>query len=144
MIILATREEMLAWAKSLKPGDKVIYRECWDSGNLSVLEVAKVTPAGWVKTTDGLTFAQNSWSSGIEKRSRYDGGEIVPVTDELLQKFQQQEAERAEKERKRSTIVKAKDILRAELEASRDMTYERAVKIIESLGGKYAENSENN
>lgn len=98
---------------------------------LSVLDVAKVTPAGWVKTTNGKTFSQNSYGNFS---IRGDGiGRIVAVTDELLQKAQQQDAERAYQERKRMTIVRAKNILSSELEKSRDMTYERAVKIIEAF-----------
>lgn len=89
-------EEMAAWAKSLKPGDKVIFQSGWCYNDLSVLEVEKVTPAGWVKTTNNMTFSKNSYGS-MYARGR-DIGRIVSVTDELLQKAQKQDAERKENE----------------------------------------------
>ena len=124
------REEMLAWAKSLKPGDKVVYISSgFPENNLSILEVAKVTPAGWIKTTNEMTFAQNSWDSSIKKRGT-GWGEIVPVTDELLKKIQQQDAERAEIALREKTISKAREIILREWGKSNRLTYDRAVKII--------------
>lgn len=125
-----TREETLSWAKSLKPGDKVIH--CgWNCKVLSVLEVKKVTPAGWIKTTCGKTFCQSDYY-----RDRFTGrgetsGSIIPVTDELLQEAQRQDAERAEKERKRRVIIKARNLVYDESRKGSDMTYERAAKIVE-------------
>lgn len=108
---------MLAWAKSLKPGDKVVYLR---RGNLYFLQVEKITPAGWVKTTNRMTFAQAGWGNNLYERGGY--GEIVPVTDGLAQQIHQNR-----------TIEKAKKILEKEFEDSREMTYERAVKIIEAF-----------
>lgn len=119
------REEMLAWAKSLNPGDKVIYVIC---GKISVETVVKVTPAGWVKITTGSVYSQNSWSYYFMQRGGI--GHIEPVTDELLQKAKEQAEKRAEEGRQRKVIEKAQNFVREESDNRWKMSYERAVKIV--------------
>lgn len=85
-----TREETLAWAKSLKQGDKVIKVTGIIEKHYYVLEVLRVTPSGIVRTTNGESYYQNSWNSAIVGRG-YTIGEIIPVTDELLEKANMEE-----------------------------------------------------
>lgn len=98
-----TREETLAWAKSLKPGDTVIHSAC---RSFFALTVEKVTPTGIVKTNEGKSFAQNTWFDGIVGRGR-TGGEIVPATEELLAEAEKQRLAREENRRKAETAQKA-------------------------------------
>lgn len=72
-----TREETLAWAKSLKPGDVVIWS---NYRQYRALNVQKVTPTGIVKTNGDMSFAQTSWSDRFLGRGR-TGGEIIPATE---------------------------------------------------------------
>lgn len=127
------REEMLAWAKSLKPGDNVILDKSFLSANdnIFVLEVDRVTPAGWVKTTDGETFSLTGWSGYLEARGRRSKWRIKPATSSLLEEASRQEAEREEEKRKQKTIVDAEIALKNEYMKSCKMTYDRAVKILE-------------
>lgn len=97
------REETLAWAKSLKPGDVVIHKgwnECY------TLTVEKVTPTGIIKTNGGMSFAQTSFSDRLLGRGR-TGGEIVPATEELLAEAEKQRLVREENRRKAETLQKA-------------------------------------
>lgn len=98
-----TREETLAWAKSLKPGDVVIHKVC---GELCALTVKNVTPTWIVKTNDGKSFAQTSWGDSLNGRGR-TFGEIVPATEELLAEARKQESDRKEKRRMAETVQKA-------------------------------------
>lgn len=118
-----TREEALAWAKSLKPGDTVIHREC---RRVCALTVEKVTPTGIVKTNDDKCFAQNSWVGCIVGRGR-TGGEIVPATPELLEEAEKQQKERDEEEKRVRTINRA-IIKKGHMPR---MTYEFAVDFLE-------------
>lgn len=127
---MSKRGEMLEWAKSLKPGDKVIHDEY---GRYSILEVERVTPSGIVKTIGGKSFAQNSFSDRLLGRGQFVSGYILPFTDELLQAAKEQEAKREEEKRKRSVIHRANDIIYEEYRAAGRMTYERALKIIAVL-----------
>lgn len=128
-----TREETLSWAKSLKPGDAVIYKSGWSGWcGLSVLEVEKVTPAGWVKTTSGEIFSQKSWADEMRGRGS-TSGYIVPITDEFLQEAQRQAAERAEEDRKDRIRAKAINKIWDEYNNRFNMSYDRAVKILEAF-----------
>lgn len=98
-----TREETLAWAKSLKPGDVVIHKgwnECY------VLTVEKVTPTGIIKTNGGMSFAQTSFSDRLLGRGR-TGGEIVSAAEELLAEAEKQRLVREENRHKAETVQKA-------------------------------------
>lgn len=118
-----TREEALAWAKSLKPGDVVIHKG-W---NICIpLTVKKVTPTGIVKTNDDKSFAQTSYFDGIIGRGR-TYGEIVPATPELLAEAERQKRERDEHERRIRTINRAV----VKLGHMPRMTYEFAVDFLE-------------
>lgn len=97
-----TREEALAWAKSLKTGDTVIQKMC---GNYRALTVEKVTPTGIAKTNGDKSFAQNSWFDGIVGRGR-TSGDIVPATEELLSEAEKQRLEREVERRKAETTQK--------------------------------------
>lgn len=98
-----TREETLSWAKSLKPGNVVIHKG-WDE--LFALTVKNVTPTGIVKTNDGKSFAQTSFSDRLLGRGR-TGGEIVPATEELLAEAEKQRLVREENRLKADTVQKA-------------------------------------
>lgn len=98
-----TREETLAWAKSLKPGDVIIQVDWKD---LYALTVEKVTPTGIVKTVGGKSFFQNSWYSNIVGRGT-TRGHIVPATEELLAEAGKQRLVRKENRRKAETVQKA-------------------------------------
>lgn len=121
-----TREETLVWAKSLKPGDEVIYTKF---ESLFVLKVEKVTPAGWVKTKNGLTFAQDKHLDRLFARGA-NFGSIEPITEELYQKAKDQDEERKNEARKQKIINKARDVISDEWCDRWNMTYERAEKII--------------
>lgn len=98
-----TREEALAWAKSLKPGD-VVTHKYW---NICLpLTVKKVTTTGIVKTNDDKSFAQTPCFDGIIGRGR-TSGEIVPATPELLAEAERQKRERDEHESRVRVINKA-------------------------------------
>lgn len=98
---------------------------------LSILTVEKVTPAGWVKTTDGRTFSQTLWIDSLSVRGGY--GVIIPATEELMKKAAQQDAEREEENGKKRVIGKAQSLIEKERGKILDYTYERAVKIIEAF-----------
>lgn len=92
-----TREETLEWAKSLKPGDKVIYERI---GVVRALEVKSVTPSAMVEMTNNLWFSLAPYTDaffpcGINVR----GGCIVPATGELLYEAQRQDMERKKEEK---------------------------------------------
>lgn len=105
-----TREETLAWAKSLKPGDVVIWSRY--GGYYRALTVQKVTPTGIVKTEDDMSFAQTSWCSDISGRGR-TFGKIIPATDELLAEAKKQEADREVERRKKETVQKSRYKMRS-------------------------------
>lgn len=98
-----TREENLAWAKSLKPGDVVIHVDWHD---VYALTVEKVTPTGIVKTKGNKSFAQTSWDDRLRGRGRVCG-EIVPPTQELLIEAKRQLIERQDREKRIATINRA-------------------------------------
>lgn len=75
-----THEEAAAWVGSLKPGDTVIWQY---RGNVFPVAVKKVTPTGIVRTNGGHSF-KLSYCGRVSSYGGYYGGEIVPVTDELL------------------------------------------------------------
>ena len=56
-----TKEESLAWVKSLKPGDIVIYSGFGVAGRIQTAKVEKVTPSGIVRTNRG-SFKESPWS----------------------------------------------------------------------------------
>lgn len=122
------REEMLAWVKSLKPGDKVVC-EVGYVGEATILEVERVTPAGWVKTTNGQMYAQTKWSDELWGRGR-TRGKIRPATEKYLREVQQKDAERAEGERRNKIIREAGSLLYKESRNSHMLTCERAEKIV--------------
>lgn len=123
-----TREEWMEWAKSLKPGDKVIV-SYWS--RLYVECVKRVTPKMWIVTDKGKTFYQGQWSTRFVQRGGYS--EILQWSDELQKKAEEQEAERQREDEERRTIRAAQNIcyeLRYETNG-REMTLDLAKKIIE-------------
>lgn len=118
-----TREETLAWAKSLKPGDVVIWS---DFGQYRTLTVQKVTTTGIVKTNGDMSFAQTSRRddlSGCGKTS----GIIIPATAELLTEVEKEQKERENLNRIRRTIRAA----RTRMRLIYDISYEFAVDFLE-------------
>lgn len=118
-----TREEILAWAKSLKPGDVVIWSDC---GQYRKLTVQKVTTTGIVKTNGYMSFAQTSWRDDLSGRGK-TSGKIIPATDELLAEVEKQQKERENLNRIRRTIQAAKTRMRLIY----DISYEFAVDFLE-------------
>lgn len=127
-----TREEWIEWAKSLKPGDKVITCR-W--GRLSVECVKRVTPKMWIVTDKDKTFYQGQWDTRFVQRGGY--GDLLPWSEELQKKAEEQEAERQREEQERRTISDAKSICYELLyhKNGREMTLDLAKKIIELVEG---------
>lgn len=79
------RDSYIAWFKSLKKGDLVCYSNGWRASKpYTITSVEKVTPAGWVKTNNGLTFVngEERGKTDVWKSTRY----LIPVTDEIRKK----------------------------------------------------------
>lgn len=138
-----TREETLAWAKSLKPGDTVIWNTGWPPGEISILVVEKVTPTGRVKTTNGMTFAQTSWTDSMSAVGTRAYGYIISVTDDLLLEEQKQDADRKEMNRQKQVILEARSKIWEECNKRFDLTYKRAAKILEFFNQIDAEEEQN-
>lgn len=53
-----TRDEYIKWFKGLKAGDDVCYAAGWRSVGVpyTIVKIERVTPKGWVKTENSLTF----------------------------------------------------------------------------------------
>ena len=122
-------EEMRAWIAGLKTGDKVIQQTY---NRISVLTVKKVTPTGIVRTTNGESFAQRSWCSLICGRGE-TRGEILPATPELIAEAERQDAERTERQKRESTIRRAKNYARQLFYNDIELTYELATEFLELL-----------
>lgn len=79
------RDSYIAWFKSLKKGDLVCYSNGWRVLKpYTITSVERVTPAGWVKTVNGLTFVDGEERG---KRGTWDSRrDLIPVTDEIRKK----------------------------------------------------------
>ena len=121
-----TKEESLAWVKSLKPGDIVIYSGLGVAGRIQ-------TAKGIVRTNRG-SFKESPWSwSGRVGGYGKTPGEISPPTAELLIEAELQEAEDAAEKKRRDTIYKARNLI-SELYYDRfRIDYDTAVEIIKVL-----------
>lgn len=121
-----TREEWKRWAMSLKPGDKVIVED-WDMIKVAVVE--KVTASGRVNTNKGVFYQDTCWEhyKGYGKTR----GNLVPATEELIEKAEKSAKERAEQYRKSRTIESAKDLAYKLRYGEIEMTYELAVDLID-------------
>lgn len=123
-----TREELIDWVFSLNPGDSVIHRN-FDSGQLFELFVKKVTNSGIVRTVDGFSFKISPYFNCVSAYGRSSCGEIIPVTEELLQEVDRQRKERLSR---RERLVKINDAISKMHSASHDTTsYDFAVDFLE-------------
>lgn len=127
-----TKEESLAWVKSLKPGDVVIYKGL--CSNLRPATVEKITPSGIVRTNRG-SFKESTWSrSGrVVSYGKTASGEIIPQTEELLAEAERQEAEEAAMQKRRDTIRKAQNMIFGLYNNRFNLDYSKAVKVIRAL-----------
>lgn len=129
------REEWAAWAKSLKPGDKVIVRH-WE--NVYIDKVAKVTPAGWVITENFGTYSQTKCFDGYQERGGLKN--IEPFTDALEKEANRQEAQRLKYEKEQRAINKAKMVAYDWRYGNRNVDYDLACKIL-ALAGVEVDNT---
>lgn len=130
-----TREDGIAWAQSLKPGDKVFLADKYRKDKLErVLMVKKVTPSGIVRTKEGMDFKQDThfFSESFDVcgygKTR---GRIVPYTEERAKQYEAQRRRTEQEQEEMQLIMTAQSICRSFCENRRWMAVETARKIIE-------------
>lgn len=119
------REQWAEWAKSLKPGDKIIIK----NGRSVFLDtVKKLTPAGWIVTQKHGTYSQSQWRNWYSERGGYK--EILPWTEDLEAEAKKQEEEYLREQKISRTIRAAKNIAYDWAYGKREVDYELAQKIL--------------
>lgn len=129
-----TKDEWKEWAMSLRPGDRVIYKN-WN-GVAGIAIVSKVTPTGIVRTDRG-SFAQRPYFDhyiGVGKT----WGNIVPLTPELEAEALDVMRREAEAKERKMTITKSGNIAYEFWISREKISYELAAELIE-LYDKYKE-----
>lgn len=124
------REELKAWAESLKPGDKVVQTEFWDERPVDILTVERLTKTGRVVTNKGTYHMTSEWSRSYRGYGSAKGT-IIPATAENMEEAKKYKKEEDEKRKIARTISEAKSIAYNLRYGGIDMTYSLAKELIE-------------
>lgn len=133
-------EEAIAWAKSLKPGDKVIGYN-WPNYPCRIITITKVTPSGIVRTDFG---SYKVGTYGTICGSFGDGGyamKIGPYNDADAESALRFMAEVKEARRQSEVIRRAKVIGYAWYSGNKPLSYEQAEAILKLAEEANHENS---
>lgn len=127
-------QSQIEFAKSLKPGEKVILENTWNFSDPDVyLDVVKrVSQKGWITLESGSIFMTDKYTSRHKERSGVR--RLIPYSEELEQKAIEQEKQR-EEEKRRKKILNDAEWLCYEIGCrKKELTVEQAKKILEVMG----------
>lgn len=121
------KEELRAWAESLKPGDKVVKTLFWNDTPVDVLTVERLTKTGRVVTNQGTYHMTGEWASCYKGYGSAEGS-IIPATPENISVAEEYKMMEQERIHKQNVIQKAENIVYNLF--YNGMSYEIALKII--------------
>lgn len=81
-----TRDDYIKWFKGLKAGDNVCYAAGWRSVGVpyTIVKIERVTPKGWVKTENSLTFVDGDERGATRSVWGNSAKKLQPVTDKVV------------------------------------------------------------
>ena len=130
-----TREQAMEWAKTLKPGDKVIVNmgSYNDFKNITVAQVKKVTPTLIIRTDKG-DFSLGKYATVYRFRGNMFYT-LMPTTEGLLREAESQDERRVREREMKLTVAKAKGAIDKVI--NRPMRYEFANELLSILKKEY-------